>query len=141
MKHLSKHPAVPVALRHEDKMSSGIPDISVTVARRTVWVEAKIRRKGSYDGTEIQRFTLRQLESKGLALYIVYDEDLDQTELAVPSCQELPGKVFSGYQPKLVAAEIVRHAWRSNQKGTSTEDSTQLTVLQQPSTPSPVNKG
>lgn len=60
-----------VAFRHEDRIRSGVPDISVSANLFTSWWEAKyanpvIRSRG------IQDLTMRRLERAGVGYYVVY---------------------------------------------------------------------
>jgi len=58
-----------VLLRHEDKMTAGIPDISVTGHGRTLWIEVKF---GVITGRGIQAMTMERLAQYGMAVYVVY---------------------------------------------------------------------
>jgi hypothetical protein len=60
-----------VALRHEDRFTSGIPDISVTLHGRTTWWEAKVTPVVS-EG--IQELTMLRLAAAGYARYVIWEE-------------------------------------------------------------------
>jgi hypothetical protein len=62
-----------VSLRHEDKFSSGHPDISITGNGTTTWIEAKVldlRVKTRSKG--IQQLTMLRLASVSHAFYVVW---------------------------------------------------------------------
>ena len=63
-----------VVLRHEDKLTSGIPDISVTWRRMTVWLEAKFLNPSFYS-KGIQTLTLKRLASAGHCFYVLYQKE------------------------------------------------------------------
>jgi hypothetical protein len=60
-----------VALRHEDRFTSGIPDISVTLHGRTSWWEAKVTPVVS---KSIQELTMLRLAAAGYARYVVWED-------------------------------------------------------------------
>ena len=61
-------------LRHEDKNTAGIPDISVTWRRRTSWWEVKYANP-SVESRGVQDFTLQALAANGFARHIVYAQE------------------------------------------------------------------
>lgn len=62
-----------VVFRHEDLYAAGIPDISVTGWRNTLWIEVKaLGTKKTMQGRGIQRHTMERLAAAGLAVYVVY---------------------------------------------------------------------
>ena len=65
-----------VVIRHEDKFSAGVPDLSVTWAGRTAWVEVKYARTGRpARTTALQDLMLKRLASAGApALLVTYAE-------------------------------------------------------------------
>lgn len=74
-----------VCLRHEDRITSGIPDLSITWKGRTSWWEIKwanptLRSRG------VQDITMLRLSAEGYARYIVYEEvgESRQTVIAHP---------------------------------------------------------
>ena len=60
-----------LVLRHEDKITSGIPDISFTRGGRTTWWECKFANP-SFKSKGIQDLTMKKLGRFGLAFYIVW---------------------------------------------------------------------
>lgn len=58
--------------KHNDQMTSGVPDASVTMSGRTLWIEAK---RGRLKLTAIQRRTLAKLDkgSDGRAVAVVFE--------------------------------------------------------------------
>lgn len=67
VKTLQQAMPVAVILRHEDIITAGIPDISVSLGYRTVWLETKV---GKWKTTGIQRHTLRRLKG----FYVVFKD-------------------------------------------------------------------
>jgi hypothetical protein len=63
-----------IVFRHEDKLTSGIPDISVTWRGMTVWLEAKFLNPSFYS-KGIQTLTLRRLASAGHCFYVLYRKE------------------------------------------------------------------
>jgi len=65
-----------VVFKHADRVTSGVPDISVTWGGRTVWLEVKYVKAGKKISDEqgIQRRTLDQLSRNGRCFYVIYRE-------------------------------------------------------------------
>jgi len=61
-----------VVFRHEDVFTAGVPDISVTWHRRTLWVEVKLGR-GRLSGA--QNLALMRLGRQSMAVCVNYRED------------------------------------------------------------------
>ena len=59
-----------VVFKHFDVTTDGIPDLSITWGKRTVWVEAKYD-KGKVRAT--QAITMWRLGQAGLAFYVSFD--------------------------------------------------------------------
>ena len=62
-----------VVIRHEDKGTAGIPDISVTATKRTTWIEVKHANPG-LSGKGIQNILCCRLDDVGHCVYVVYEE-------------------------------------------------------------------
>ena len=62
-----------VTLRHEDRITHGIPDISTTGDKFTSWLEVKFANP-NFQSRGIQDLTLLRLERAGSGLFIVYRE-------------------------------------------------------------------
>lgn len=62
-----------VVLRHEDKNTAGIPDISVTYRGRTVWLEVKYANP-RVSGRGLQKVTCLRLAEQGVCWFLVYEE-------------------------------------------------------------------
>ena len=60
-------------LRHEDRFTHGIPDITFTGLKRTSWWEAKYATPG-FKVKGIQELKTRRLALAGLAFFVVYWE-------------------------------------------------------------------
>jgi len=99
-----------VALRHEDRITAGHPDISVTGHGATTWLEAKhahpaIRSRG------IQELTMLRLGRAGRAFYVIYLEkdEVKETLIVHPSKMEnwlqTPHRA-SGFNHRYVASFI-----------------------------------
>lgn len=64
-----------VLFRHEDKFTSGIPDISITGFAKTSWFEVK-HATPDFDSPGIQELTMLRLAAAGFhARYIIFTED------------------------------------------------------------------
>ena len=62
-----------VHLRHEDRFTSGHPDISITGCGRTTWLEAK-HATPKFDSDGIQELTMLRLAAAGSAYYVIWHE-------------------------------------------------------------------
>lgn len=62
-----------VIFRHEDKITSGIPDISVTGSELTTWMEVKYANP-KFASKGIQELTMLRLSLASSAFYVVYYE-------------------------------------------------------------------
>jgi hypothetical protein len=60
-----------VTIRHEDRFTHGIPDISVTGNKRTTWIEVKYA-DPNFHFKGIQVKTLQDLARAGFAFFLVY---------------------------------------------------------------------
>ena len=65
-----------VTIRHEDRFTHGIPDITVTGNKKTLWSEVKLA-KPDFKSKGIQDLTMLRLRDKGYAIYVVYQEATD----------------------------------------------------------------
>jgi len=63
-----------VVFRHEDKITAGIPDISVTWAGYTTWLEVK-HANPRVRSREIQFIIVKDLAAAGSCFYVVYARD------------------------------------------------------------------
>ena len=62
-----------VCFRHEDRMTHGIPDLSVTMDKRTSWWEVKYATP-RFESPGIQELTLKRLGKTGYAYYIIFED-------------------------------------------------------------------
>ena len=62
-----------VVIRHEDRFTDGIPDISVTGRGKTSWIEVKYANP-KFQCRGIQELTMKRLALAGLAYFVVYWE-------------------------------------------------------------------
>lgn len=78
-----------VIIRHEDKITSGVPDISLTWdQRRTAWLEGKYAREPLITGKKLQVIFGQKLEHQGFARFIVWEDfgnDVLRTCIVKPS--------------------------------------------------------
>lgn len=72
-----------VVLRHEDKITSGIPDMSFTDGGSTSWWEAKLANPG-FKSKGIQELMMLRLGRRGKAFYIIWDIPRDFTFIVQP---------------------------------------------------------
>lgn len=59
-----------VVFKHNDASTAGIPDISVTYKRRTLWLEVK--RGHHFNDRTSQHVTMLRLGAVGMAYYVLY---------------------------------------------------------------------
>lgn len=81
-------PALPgfVCIRHEDRITSGIPDISITGNKRTTWVEVKFA-DPKFASKGIQELTALRLALAGHCVYVVYYADkFEQVTYIIKPC-------------------------------------------------------
>lgn len=60
-----------VIIKHNDQLTAGIPDISITWNGKTSWWEIKFARPAVI-GTGLQNLTARRLAAQGTCWYVVY---------------------------------------------------------------------
>jgi hypothetical protein len=73
MKRLRAEYPHAVCFRHEDRMTHGVPDLSVTMDQRTSWWEVKYATPG-FESPGIQELTLKRLGKTGYAYYIIFED-------------------------------------------------------------------
>ena len=85
VEHLRKMYPGYVVLRHEDRFTFGIPDISVTGHGRTSWWEAK-HANPDFESLGYQELTMLRLSAGGYARYIIWEEigDVKRTLIVHP---------------------------------------------------------
>lgn len=62
-----------VVIRHEDRFTHGIPDLSITYKKRTFWLEVKYA-DPKFSTKGIQELTMMRLALAGFAYFIIYYE-------------------------------------------------------------------
>ncbi len=76
-KELQKRLPGAVIFKHNDSITGGVPDFSVTLNRRTTWVEVKLAGNKPED-SKLQFETMKRLS---LALYIIWDPQTKRGDL------------------------------------------------------------
>lgn len=71
-----------VILRHEDKITHGIPDLTFTL-KGTSWWEGKYANP-SFKSKGIQALTMKRLAKQGRAFYVIWDEPQKSTFIVHP---------------------------------------------------------
>lgn len=67
-----------VVIRHEDKYTSGIPDISVSWNRQTIWLEVKhVTPRKPFKSRSDQIVMCCKLARQGQCWYVIYHEKTD----------------------------------------------------------------
>jgi len=86
-------------LKHADKITSGVPDISVTARKKTSWWEVKWA-EPLIDTPGIQYATCSQLAAYGDCWYVIYgrDNDGEFTAIAPPSGVDFRSGTFVSYR-------------------------------------------
>lgn len=79
--HVRKHRPHAVVFKHNDRITAGIPDLSVTVNERTTWLEAKTEM--NWPPTKLQRRTMLRLRDVGLAFYLYFYKTHNRWRMAV----------------------------------------------------------
>lgn len=102
--HLRKHLLGSVVFKHADRVTAGIPDISVTWRRHTIWFEVKVRREGRMYTRDLQHVNMTRLSKQGSAYYVVFDLDTARSLIVRP--QDINGEEFIfqlyGIRPSVV---------------------------------------
>tara|TARA_R110000824_G_scaffold167181_6_gene343982 strand:+ start:3446 stop:3844 length:399 start_codon:yes stop_codon:yes gene_type:complete len=94
-----------VLFRHEDKYTSGIPDISTTFNGCTIWWEVKYA-KPSIRDRGIQHFTCNELARNGKCFYIVYYQKKDEKQTRIVH----PQFIHDGLTP-IASTKGFNHSW------------------------------
>lgn len=64
-----------VVYKHAEGMTTGVPDVSVTLNGSTSWWEFKLKKFGRpLSGTGLQKLRMRELGVAGVAWYVVWEE-------------------------------------------------------------------
>ena len=98
-----------VVYRHEDLFTAGIPDVSVTLPPRTVWIEVKFANGRKASPTKLQALALRRLDGVLLTYRIQKATkkrpyDIKTTEMLARDGDDFVE--FTGFAHDYVAAEI-----------------------------------
>jgi hypothetical protein len=104
-------------LRHEDKYTAGIPDLSVTWRGYTIWLEVKYANPVLRRGKEIQQYTTNWLMQQGLCWYVIYYETIMGRQVMLLDPKYIKEKdwvvqgegVVSGFDHRAVANFIRRY--------------------------------
>jgi len=75
------------AQRHEDKLSSGVPDISISHLQRTLWIEVKLDKGKGYVERDVQVAHILRLEQTGMAVYAIFDAVKNTITVIMPSAK------------------------------------------------------
>lgn len=59
-----------VVFKHNDRVTTGIPDLSITCGGRTLWVEVK--REGNWPPSALQQEIVKRLQKAGTAVYAYF---------------------------------------------------------------------
>jgi len=95
-----------VVIRHEDHLTHGIPDISVTGNKKTVWIEVKFG-DPKFESRGIQELTMKRLALAGLAFYVVYYQQLNERRVYIVHPNDI-GKDFSEWSDFVPGFD---HSW------------------------------
>lgn len=98
-----------VVFKHNDHVTGGVPDFSVTWSGRTIWIEVKYITRGLISNG-LQRRTMERLSRHGHAYYVIYDATMDVTYIVSPAwvdfyCREAIDHEL-GLAPQLVVRFI-----------------------------------
>lgn len=62
-----------IVFRHEDKNTAGIPDITITLRGRTLWLEVKFANP-DIRGRGLQKLTCLRLSREGYCWFLIYEQ-------------------------------------------------------------------
>jgi hypothetical protein len=102
-----------VILRHEDRHTAGIPDISVTGCGRTSWWEVK-HANPDWKSRGIQELTCMRLAAAGICFYITYEDKTGVKRTIISTPREaaatggLEGEWTRGFDHRFVATFIMK---------------------------------
>jgi hypothetical protein len=110
MAEIKKGLPTSVALRHEDRFTSGIPDISVSLNGKTSWWEVKVA-DPSCRSKEIQKHLCRRLNAESFCRYVIYRRGLPKGKRP-PQIIIVPPLEFERWQDAgiVVAEKKFNHA-------------------------------
>ena len=79
-----------MVLRHENRFGKGMPDISATAFKRTIWIEGKFWRIGKKTASDadlrsLQHLNMRNFARAGMAFYLIWRERQGDTVVVSPS--------------------------------------------------------
>lgn len=99
-----------VIIRHEDRFTAGIPDISITHNKRTSWWEVKFA-DPTFTSSGQQELTMLRLSTHGHAHYIVMDARQDRKRTWILTVEEFKtwpgeGSVREGFDYSWIAEEV-----------------------------------
>lgn len=95
VKQLNKDLPNATIFKHADRVTAGIPDVSVTWKRMTTWLEVKYANPDLHD-RGMQNLVMKQLALSGSAWYVIYDQVQEQTIIV------RPGELEDGMWRKLL---------------------------------------
>ncbi len=87
-----------VVFKHSDRITFGVPDVSVTWMGTTTWIEIK---RGHLSGRKIQQRTLQRLSKQTSAFYVVYYDTC--IDVLTPDL-----KLFKKFDSNLDVAKLIR---------------------------------
>lgn len=108
-----------VIFRLEDQYTAAIPDMALTWAHRTIWIEAKYAQP-TVTGRLNQLINCQRLEDEGLCIYVIYQFKNKERKTMVVSpskIRRVRGKTLEvletiseaqGFHHDFVASEIAR---------------------------------
>jgi hypothetical protein len=115
LKHLKAALPGAVIFKIADRFTTGIPDICVNCKGRTIWLEVKLLKKGSYFMTcspALQQLTMARLHGQvqGRAWYVIYDARGRQKAVTVYAPAALAMSEDEAYQHVHLASTGFDHA-------------------------------
>jgi len=94
-----------VVLKHFDSVTTGIPDLSITWAGRTVWMEIKWAHP-TYEMRADQMETVRRLGMAGIAYYVIFESNPKMIIIRQSNLDEDHDYGIPGHNYGMVAAFI-----------------------------------
>jgi hypothetical protein len=74
VEHLQRGLPGAVIFKHNDQVTAGIPDISLTWNGRTTWIEVKLVKESGVISRGIQQLRCLQLARQGSCVYVIFEQ-------------------------------------------------------------------
>lgn len=102
---------LPVILKHNDGLTSGVPDVSITWRKKTSWWEFKHGPKIKW-AHKLQQLTCRRLAAIGICYVVLYEEKFehDSKHTCILTPDEVLVEAVEGFDHRFV----LDYVWRTH---------------------------